>query len=266
MALLPSIQPAGVSVQIKFSMFFDRAGVASGISKAKRAGLNRAGFAVMGLARKSIKKMGMAAPKLAVMKANSGLTLSQLAKLPGMSAEQAAEMRDSRGRFLKGSRAISSRQGVITEADRRKVLERLKEIKFRYPSAAPNPPHTHTGAFRNAITFGYDSSSESVVIGGFMPGINRIVSLHEFGGNQNMQAWAWIQPSGWRNNSGLIGWFAVGRRPRGGKWQQMGGQWVRSFRYPRRPYMAPALKEAIKKGRIKNGFGNSVNMSGRPGG
>ena len=261
MALLPSIQPAGVSVQIKFSMFFDRAGVASGISKAKRAGLIKAGFAVMGLARKSIKKMGMVAPKLAVMKANSGLTLSQLAKLPGMSAEQANEMRDSKGRFLKGSRAITSRQGVITEADRRKVLERLKEIRFRPPSRAGTPPNTHTGAFRNAITFGYDPSSESVVVGGFMPGINRIVSLHEFGGNQNMQAWAWIQPSGWRNNSGIIGWFAVGRRPRGGKWQQMGGQWMRSFKYPPRPYMEPAMKEAIRKGRIPAGFGNSVRAS-----
>jgi hypothetical protein len=141
----------------------------------------------------------------------------------------------------------------------------LQEIRFRPPSRAGTPPHTHTGAFRNAITYAYDPSSESVVIGGFMQGINRIVSLHEFGGSQNMQAWAWIQPSGWRNNSGIIGWFAVGRRPRSGKWQQMGGQWMRSFDYPARPYMEPAMKEGIRRGRIPKSFGNSVSMSGKPG-
>jgi hypothetical protein len=46
----------------------------------------------------------------------------------------------------------------------------------------------------------------------------------------------------------------------------MGPQWIRDFTYPKRPYMAPALKEGIKRGRIPKGFGNSVTMTGMPGG
>jgi len=232
MALLPSIQPAGVSVQIKFSMFFDRAGVASGISKAKRAGLIKAGFAVMGLARKSIKKMGMAKPQLAVMKKHPTLTLGQLHNTKGVS-KRAQE----------------------------KIRERIFEIKRRDASPAGKPPHTHFGQLRNSITFGYDSGSESVVVGGHMEGIERLVSLHEFGGRQTMQAWSWVPDNAGNNYRGIIGWWAVGRKPRSSRWVPMGSQWQKSFKYPPRPYMEPAMKEAISKGRIPAGFGNSVRAS-----
>ena len=264
MALLPSITPAQVEVRIKFSMFFDRAGVAAGISKAKRAGLIKAGLAVMQIARRSIKKMGMARPVLKVQKTYPNLSLSQISQLPGATTERLGVIRDGRGRFLKGSGGLSSRDGLITESDRQKVLQRLHEIRFRPPSRAPNPPHTHQNTLRNSITFDYEPSTESVVVGGFMEGIPRIVSLHEYGGTQQMQAWAWIPTKGRTYSRGIIGWWAVGRRPhlRPERWQEMGSQWVQSFDYPARPYMRPALVRGIASGRIPRGFGNSVKFTG----
>lgn len=263
MALLPSITPAQVEVRIKFSMFFDRAGVASGISKAKRAGLNKAGFAVMGIARRSIKKMGEA-NKLPIEKTYGNMTLQQIAALPGVSTSREETMRDSRGRFLKGSGRLTSRDGLITEADRRKVLEKIWQLRFRKPSPAGFPPFTWGGQLRNSITFDYDSATESVVVGGFMRGIPRLVSLHEYGGSQTMIPWAWVQPSHWRNTSGILWWRGIDRGPprNASRWHKMGGQWARSFTYPARPYMRPALMEGIKRGRIPKGFGNSVNFTG----
>jgi hypothetical protein len=234
MALLPSITPGQVEVRIDFKLFFDKAGVASGISKAKRAGLYKAGSVVMQIARRSITKMGMAKPKLAVMKQHPTLTLGELHNTKG-----------------------------VTKRTQEKIRERLFEIRFRPPSRAGTPPNTHFGQLRNAITYAYDPGSESVVIGGFMPGINRIVSLHEFGGTQAMQAWSWIPDNKGRNYRGLIGWWAVGRKPklRANRWERMGSQWIETFDYPARPYMEPAMKEGIKRGRIPAGFGNSVRAS-----
>lgn len=268
MALLPSIQPAAVPVQINFKFFFDRAGVAAHISKKKKMGLWRAGSVVMQIARRSIKKMGMAKPTLKVQKTYSSLTLGQISQLPGATTERLGVMRDDRGRFLKGSGGLSSRDGLLTESDRKKVLQRIKEIKRRDASRAGTPPHTHGGQLRNSIVYAYDPSSESVVVGGFMRGIPRIVSLHEFGGTQRMQAWAWIPQEGnTRRVTGIIGWWAVGREPyrNPGNWQPMGPKWQENFQYPARPYMQPALMRGILSGRIPRGFGSGVNMSGMPG-
>ena len=267
MALLPSITPAAVPVRIKFDMFFDRAGVAAGISKAKRAGLYKAGSVVMQNARRSIKKMGLAKPKLNVQKVYNNMTLGEIANLQGATAERLGVLRDSKGRFLLGSGGLRSRDGFITEADRQKVLERIFEIKFRPPSAPGTPPHTHLGTLRKAIVYGYDSSTESVVVGGFMPGIPRIVSLHEFGGSQKMAPWAWVPADNGRGYTGIIGWWPVGREPHmhRNRWTPLKKMRQRHFIYPKRPYMQPALEKGISSGRIAAAFGNSVTMTGRPG-
>lgn len=253
MALLNSIQPSAVPVRINFDFFFDKAGVASEISKIKRAGLYRSGSVVMQIARRSIKKMGMAAPKLKVQEQYAGASLGQLLTF--------------------GDNMVSKRQ-------KNQIRKRLFEIRFRPPSPAGTPPHTHLGTLRNAITYAYDKSRESVVVGGFMPGIPRIVSLHEFGGIQKMQAWAWIPRNNGRGYTGIIGWWAVGREPyrRRDRWYMLGsqmgedrrggsvgGRWTKNFRYPARPYMNPALMEGIRRGRIPKAFGSNVRMTGSPG-
>jgi hypothetical protein len=263
MSLLPSIQPAGVIVDVKFSMFFDRAGVAAGISKLKRAGLIKSGLAVMQIARRSIKRVGNAAPALRVMKTYPTLRLEDIAKLEGATEARQGVQRDAQGRFLTGSGALRSINGQITEADRRRVMQRIRQIRQRFPSPAGSPPFTHTGAMRNSIQFGYDSATESVVVGGNMPGINHILALHEFGGRQTMQAWAYDPPGAGRN-PGFIGYWAVGRRPRSANWQPMGSKWTQSFAYPRRPYMSKALRTAIDRNRLAAGFGASSSMGGMP--
>lgn len=242
MALLTSIRPAEVPVRISFDFFFDRAGVAAGISAKKRVGLYRAGSVTMQIARRSIKKMGMAAPKLKVMTQNPKRSLRSLAADLAMTGKR----RDYR----------------LAE----KLLQRSFEIRFKPPSRAGTPPNTHGGQLRKSITFAYDPRNESVVIGGFMRDIPRIVSLHEFGGKQRMQAWVWISDDS-RKYSGIIGWWAVGRKPhlRPNRWMPMGPRWQEDFDYPARPYMRPALIEGIRRGRIPAEFGKSVSMAGTPG-
>lgn len=253
MALLPSIQPARVPVRINFDFFFDRAGVAANLSKKKRDGLNRAGFAIMQIARRSIKKMGMARPKLKVQEQYAGASLGQM---------------------------LTFGDNMVSKKQKNQIRKRLFEIRFKPPSRAGTPPHTHGGQLRKSVTFAYDPGSESVVVGGFMPGIDRIVSLHEYGGMQRMQAWAFIPQQPWKY-TGIIGWWAEGREPRlaRGRWEMLGrqqgedrrgggmlGRWQKNFRYPARPYMRPALVEGIRRGRIPKEFGRSVRLTGMPGG
>lgn len=235
MALLPSINPVSPSIptQIKFDFFFDKAGVAAGISKKKRDGLYKAGSVVMQIARRSIKKMGMARPKLAIMRQHPTLRLGQLHNMKG-----------------------------VSRRNQEKLRERLFEIRFRPPSQPQTPPHTHFGQLRKAITYQYDPARESVVIGGFMDGIPRLVALHEYGGTQQMQAWAWLPDNNGHRYRGIIGWWSVGKKPskNPGRWQMMGAQWSRTFPYPDRPYMRPALAKGIASGRIPKSFGTSVFM------
>ena len=249
MALLPSIGAVQTPVKIRFNFFFDRPNVASHLSKAKRAGLYKTGSVVMQIARRSIKKMGMAKPKLKEMKANPNASLVDL-------------LRFHEATIRSGS--TSKRDRALAERARQKIKERMFEIKFRPASPAGTPPHTHLGTLRNAITYAFDPSTESVVVGGFMPGINNIVSLHEFGGWQTMQAWAWI-PKGTpgARYRGIIGWWAVGRKPHltPDRWQEMGSQWRKAFPYPARPYMGPALIEGIRRKRIPEAFRNSVKLA-----
>lgn len=236
MALLPSIQPAGpMPVRISFDFFFDRPAVQNALNKATHRGLYKSGSVVMQIARRSIKKMGMAKPKLAVMRQHPDLTLRQLHNMKG-----------------------------VTKRTQQKIQERIFEIKYRPPSQAGTPPHTHLGTLRNSIVFAYDPSSQSVVVGGFMDGIPRIVSLHEFGGMQTMQAWSWVPDNNGRNYRGLIGWWPLGRRPRlrANRWQEMGAQWRETFDYPARPYMRPAMFEAIRRNDIVRQFADRMRLGG----
>jgi len=222
-------------VRIKFDFFFDRAGVASDISKKKRAGLYKSGAVVMQIARRSIKKMGLAKPKLAIMKRHPDVRLSELMRMKG-----------------------------VSKKTQEKIRERIFEIKFKPPSQPGTPPHTHLGTMRKSIVYAYDQRSQSVVIGGFMEGIPEILSLHEFGGWQTMQAWAWIPEDNGRGYRGIIGWWAVGRAPRlaSSRWQMMGPQWVRAFPYPKRPYMRPALVNAISRNEVVRQFAGNVRIGG----
>jgi hypothetical protein len=224
MALLPKAQPLKLVPQIRFTAFFDRPGVAAKLSKAKKKALWKAGSAVMQIARRSIRKVGNAKPQLAVMKRSPGLSVAQL---------------------------LTS--SAISKKDRRQLEKRLMEIRKRDGSPAGSPPFTHTGAMRNSIGYDYDDGSESVVIGGHMPGINHILALHEFGGHQSLQAFAYVPPAG-KGNPGLIGWWPVGKNPRSENWSPLGSRWRKAAPYPARPYMNPAMLQAIRRKRVQEAF------------
>jgi len=140
---MPGI-PAGISTDY----FFDRAAVRNALKPAVHKALVRGGLAVMQIARRSIKRQGMAQPELKVMKTYAGLSLKQIAGLESATAERQGVMRDSRGRYLRGSGAIRSRDGQITEADRRKVLERIRQIRSKDASPAGSPPNKAAGQVR----------------------------------------------------------------------------------------------------------------------
>lgn len=213
----------GIPVRINFDFFFDRASVQAALDKAIYRGLYRAGSVVMQISRRSIKKMGMAKPKLAVMRANPDATLRQL----------------------------MSRNDVSTRT-KRKLEKRLYEIRFKPPSQAGTPPHTHAGTLRRSITYQYDPSTESVVVGAFMDGAPYIASLHEHGGTQQMQAWAWI-PRYDRGYKGIISWYRVGKGPKSkANWQIT--SFRKTFPYPQRPFMFPAMLEGVRRGRIAQEF------------
>jgi hypothetical protein len=68
----------------------------------------------MQISRRSIKKMGMTKPQLKVMRANPGVSLRQLMS-----------------------------RSDINDRTKRKIAQRLYEIKFKPASIAPHQPHTH---------------------------------------------------------------------------------------------------------------------------
>lgn len=256
---MPGI-PAGISTDY----FFDRAAVRNALKPAVHKALVRGGLAVMQIARRSITRQGMAQPELKVMKTYAGLSLKQIAGLESASAERQGVMRDSRGRYLRGSGAIRSRDGQITEADRRKVLERIRQIRSKDASPAGTPPNTHRGNLRDrpGIVFAWDSTSESVVIGPMKVDdqMTRIAYLHEFGGSQRMRVWMWV-PRYQGSYTPIIRQMPVGKRPaRSDRWTVT--DTVGTFVYPRRPYMRPAIDRAISSGRIAKEFANRFKVGG----
>ncbi len=253
----------GIPTTIKYDYFFDRAAIKNRMDAATHKALYRCGSIVMQLARRSIKRKGMAAPKLSVMRANEGMSLSALAKLPGMTSERAGIQRDSQGRFLKGSGTLRSRDGLITESDRRRVLQRIVEIRRRDPSPAGSPPFTHMGNLREkpGILYAFDKISESVVIGQSQQSMAWIANLHEFGGTARQRAWAWKPRYPDTYKQAIVGFWRQGIEPRNrSRWLPVGT--TRTAVYQPRPFMAPAIAEAIASKDIVKQFANRFKVGG----
>ena len=231
-----SMRMPGIPSGINYDYFFDRAAIKNALKPAVHKGLYRAGSVVMQIARRSIKRQGMARPKLKVMQENPDSTLRDLI---GM------------------SEAIGNRRQT------NQLRRRLLEIQAKAPSAPGTPPHTHKGNLRDkpGIVFAWDPTSESVVVGQGSPSAAWLASLHEFGGREQMRGWAWIPrwPRSYRN--GIIGYWRVGREPRRkDRWEQT--SFYESVPYPERPYMRPAFRKAIASGRIAKEFANRFRVGG----
>lgn len=245
-ALIPSgSNPYGAAINLKmpgipsginYKYFFDRQLVKSTLTKTTHKALYRAGSVVMQIARRSIKRQGMAKPKLRVMQENPDQSLRDLIGMSEASGNKRQE-----------------------NALRRRLLE----IRAKAPSAPGTPPHTHRGNLRDkpGIVYAFDPITQSVVVGQGSPSIAWLAGLHEFGGREQMQGWAWIPrwPRSYRN--GIIGYWRVGREPkRGDRWVRT--RFMQTFPYPERPYMRPAMRKAIDSGRIAKEFANRFKVGG----
>lgn len=212
--LLPSFRVPSIPTTINVNMFFDRAEVINALTAMERKSLSKAGMIVKDAAKRSIRKMGLARPKLVEQRANPGMRLSDiLAKTTN-----------------KKRRAI--------------IVERIRQIKTRPPSPPGTPPHTHVPfshmlGFRRNLYNAYDKMSHSAVVGPSKKGAEwTIPRLHEFGGSKGLREWV-LTPKYPRYNKPIIKWVGLRDDPGGSQWVPTGR--TQSFRYPARPFMAPAL-------------------------
>lgn len=229
------IKIPGVAMRASINNFFDRASVQSALSDMEYKALTKSSMRVKDYARKSIKKMGMAKPILKVMKDNPGATLRDLEKLPGLKAHT-----------------------------RKAIQRRVFEIKTRPPSPPGTPPHTHVpyghmlGFRRNLWNF-YDQMTHSAVVGPSKKG-RMLPYLHEFGGTQMLNTWAYI-PQYPRKYNPIVMRMSAGQRPKNqSKWAGPVGS-PRSATYPERPYMYPALQKAITAGDLARAFQGKFSAS-----
>lgn len=246
MALLPSggnpygaaisLNMPGIPAGIDYRFFFDRAAVKGTLSQMKHKALYKAGSVVMQIARRSIKRQGMARPKLKVMTENPDSTIRDLI-------------------------GMSEASGNRRQANQ--LRRRLLEIQAKAPSAPGTPPHTHRGNLRDkpGIVYAWDGTTESVVVGQGERSAAWLASLHEFGGREQMRGWAWIPrwPRSYR--AGIIGYWRVDRSPkRSERWAPT--SFYENVPYPERPYMRPAFRQAINSGRIAAEFANRFKVGG----
>lgn len=256
MALFPSagsmFSPGGdirLVPQIHTSMFFDRKAVTDALTRGEKRAFSRASLHVRRQAQRSIKKVGLAKPKLRIMSSFPGLSLGQISRLPGMTKSTAGSMRDSRGRLLPGSGKRTTKTG-ITDRERAAVIERIREIKTREASQPGTPPHTHvpTGmmlGFRRNLYNAYDSATHSAVVGPTAKGPHpQMPALHEFGGSRRQRAYIWRPRWTGSYRQPILRWFDADETP-DDRWIDTGQS--RSVLYPPRSFMRPALERSRAK-------------------
>lgn len=229
----------GVAMRASTSFFFDRAAVKNALTQMQFAALTKGSLRIKDYAKRSIRKQGMAKPPLKVMRDNPGATLRDLERLPGLRPHTRLALQD-----------------------------RVREIRTRPASAPGTPPHTHVpyghmlGFRRNLWNF-FDPMTESAVVGPSKKG-RMLPYLHEFGGTQMLNTWAYI-PQYPRAYTPIVTRMSVGQRPRNSNlWAGPVGS-ARSARYPERPYMFPAMMRAVRNGDLAKAFGGrfSVSQAGR---
>lgn len=222
-----------VSLRVSTSMFFDRDAVKSALSTMEYRALSRGSLRIKDYARRSIRKMGAAIPKLKVMKDNPGVALRQLAARPGTSP--------------RAQRAIQTR---------------VMEIQTKPPSRPGTPPHTHVPhshmlGFRRNLWNYFDAQTRSAVVGPSKKG-KMLPYLHEFGGTQTVSLW--VYRNRYPGGPIITRTGAVGSRPvNTSLWQATSQR--RVVTYPERPYMHPALMRAVRNGDLAKAFGGQFSAS-----
>lgn len=227
----------GVSMRFSTSMFFDRDAVKSALSTMEYKALTKGSMRIKDYARRSIRKQGLARPRLQIMKDNPGVSLT----------------------------ALRDRTGTSPRT-RRSLDQRIMQIQTRPPSPPGEPPHTHVpfahmlGFRRNLYNF-FDAQTRSAVVGPSKKG-KMLPYLHEFGGTQTVSVW--VHRNRYPGGPIITRTGAVGSRPINTTMWQATSQ-RRTVRYPERPFMHPAMLRAIANGDLAKAFGGqfSVAQAGR---
>lgn len=212
--------------------FFDRAAVQQGVQRMLWIGLYRASSRVRWRAMNSIRRVGRARPQLRIQATNQGVPL---AILLGMTTNR------------------RTRQALIT---------RIAEIQNPPASNPGDPPFTHVPhsvmvGFRRNLYNSYDPGTHSAVVGPDRRGRQwDLPALHEIGGVLRQRLWVWVPP--YRPRPGyvpMVRWRREGfppARTRRGAWAPM--NLLRRLPYPARPFMARAMRDAIRANEIQAAF------------
>lgn len=170
------------------------------------------------------------------------------------------------------ARFRSKYKGVINTKLIRKKLSRLniesvrhgaaairkaarKSIKRRKSESLPGqPPHTRLGQLKKSILYSVDRNRESAVIGASVRLISRVGMIHETGGTYTIQPrkpnWkleiGGHGPIYWRG--GVLRFAKLETRKQVRRAKRIGNAYKRTLkakrsRFPKRPFMLPALQE-----------------------
>lgn len=230
-----------VAFAAKVENFFDREKVIKALDKMNYRALMKGSARVKDYARKSIRKMGLAKPRLKVMKRLPNVPLAVLIN-------------------PKKRKNFEYFNYEVSDRDRKAAMQRAREIATRPASKPGTPPHTHVPfghmlGFRRNLWNYFDPSTKSAVAGPSHKG-RRLPYLHEFGGTVRLNYWLFEQQV--PNRRGMmmrpIFWnLPEGQEPRDKtKWSKVSR--FDTAVYPARPFMAPAMRKAIAKGDIKKAF------------
>ena len=131
----------------------------------------------------------------------------------------------------KSRKSLDYSGGIIRNIAKRSIKYRKK---FKNKSAKGTPPHTHgKKKLRNSIFFARSRNNESVLVGPLFSRVRDVGKAHEFGGPYKMTSVG-------RDNNGVLN---VSRNSKSHKKNLT----TRPRIYPKRPFMYPALKNALPK-------------------
>jgi len=221
--------------------FFDREKVIKALDRMTYRSLMKGSARVKDYARKSIKKMGLARPRLKVMNRFPSVPLAVLAN-------------------PRKRRNYEYFNYEVSDRDRRAAMQRAREISQRPASKPGDPPHTHVPwghmlGFRRNLWNYFDPSTKSAVAGPSHKG-RRLPYLHEFGGTVRRNYWIFQQQT--PNRRGMMRSPIFWSLPEGAEPRDK-TRWAKAAQfdtavYPKRPFMKPAMRKAIAKGDIRNAF------------
>lgn len=162
------------------------------------------------------------------------LTTEKVQKLLGRARAKALNYQGGLVRKI-ARQSIKQKGKARKEPKSEKAKARWKREVMRTPASPPGtPPFTHTGFLRQDIQYALMPGTHTVVVGPYRsPWLNE---LHEFGGQLPM-----VQ---YRRQRGRPFWYrAAGRKSR--HWEATGKR--KTFKYPARPYMHPALSKVMQR-------------------